>query len=367
MNVRKAAQVLVKVLVSNAMRKQGEYKLTPMLWGPPGVGKSAVVRQAVQALNTHPKLQGLISGSPYILKDLRLSTMLPVDVRGVPALPKDTEAEDARFRFIPPEFLPHPGQNTLLFFDEVNTAPPSNQVVAYEIALDYALGGHPLPEGTLVVMAGNRTEDKGATYDMPLPLANRLVHITVDPDVDAFFEYGVERGLNPLVLGFLKFRRSLLHVPPSGKEKAFPTPRSWEYVSMLLETEDVLDYSQGVDPELLAGIVGSGAAAEFNAYIKLHKHLPDIDDILNKGGTFTHPEDGVKFAYLMALVNKYIERPTEKRAANFVHALTVLPEELQAMGVYMTRSTNKTSNALIYVTKAPDFQRIREAVRGVIN
>ncbi|WP_414947268.1 hypothetical protein, partial [Klebsiella pneumoniae] len=83
-------------------------------------------------------------------------------------------------------------------------------------------------------------------------------------------------------------------------------------MSVLLETEDVLDYSRGVDPELLAGIIGSGAAAEFNAYIKLHTHLPDIDAILDKGGTFTHEEDGVKFAYVMALVNKYVERPTEK-------------------------------------------------------
>jgi hypothetical protein len=353
MTITKAAATLLKVLKANTARKRGEYKLTPMLWGPPGVGKSAVVRQAMRHLNE------------YALKDLRLSTMLPVDVRGVPALPKDTDAPDARFRFIPPEFLPQDSQKTLLFFDEVNTAPPSNQVVAYEIALDYAMGGHPLPEGTLVVLAGNRTEDKGATFDMPAPLANRLLHIQVEPDVDSFFDYGIERNLNPMVLGFLKFRRPLLYVPPSGKEKAFPTPRSWEFVSILLQAES-MDH-QRVDVELLAGVVGQGAATEFASYIKMHKHLPDLDAILDKGGVFTHQEDSVKYAYLIGLTARFMERPTEKRANHYVTALTTLPEELQAMGVYMTRSPHKPSNALVHVTKAPDFIKIRDAVRGVLS
>lgn len=370
MDVNTAAEKLVKILLFNAQRKQGEYRLTPMLWGPPGVGKSSVVRQALQVVNAHPKLQGLISGSPYTLKDLRLSTMLPVDVRGIPALPKDVEDETARFRFVPPEFLPQQDQKTLLFFDEVNTAPPSNQVVAYEIALDYALGGHALPDGTLVVMAGNRTEDRGATYEMPAPLANRLVHLHVEPDAEAFFEYGTERGLHTLVLGFIKFRKSLLYQAPSGKEKAFPSPRSWEFVSLLLQQEEESDLgfdpARGLDVELLEGIVGRGAAAEFDAYARLHTHLPDIDAILEKGGTFTHDNDGVKFAYLMALVSKYVAKPTEKRAEHFVTALTVLPEELQAMGVYMTRNPSKPTNALVYVTKAKDFTKIRDAVRGVI-
>lgn len=352
MNIAKAATTLAKILAANTARKRGEYKLTPMLWGPPGVGKSSIVKQVMRHLND------------YALKDLRLSTMLPVDVRGVPALPRDTESDSARFRFIPPEFLPQNNQKTLLFFDEVNTAPPSNQVVAYEIALDYAMGGHPLPEGTLVVLAGNRTEDKGATFDMPAPLANRLLHIQVEPDVDSFFDYGMERNLNSMVLGFLKFRRALLFVPPSGKEKAFPTPRSWEFVSMLLQAEEMRH--DRVDVELLAGVVGQGAATEFASYIKMHKHLPDLDAILDKGGVFTHEEDSVKYAFLVGLAARYMERPTEKRGNNFVTALTALPEELQAMGVYMTRSPNKPSNALVHVTKAPDFVKIRDAVRGVL-
>lgn len=223
-------------------------QISTMLWGPPGVGKSSIVAQTAQA----HQLQFV---------DLRLSQLAPTDLRGLPV------PENGISRWFPPEFLPQSGAG-ILFLDELNMAPPTMQGMAQQLILDRRVGSYQLPDNWFVWAAGNRKEDRGAVFDMPAPLANRFVHLEVEADLDSFKSYALQKGLHERILAFLSFRPALLH-HPDPKHPAWPSPRSWEMASRLLQAK--LD---------IAPVVGKGAAEEFAAFEQVYAILPELGEIL---------------------------------------------------------------------------------------
>lgn len=230
-----------------------QIRLSTMIWGPPGIGKSSIVAQIAQA-----------NGVSFV--DVRLSQLAPTDLRGLPV------PEHGISRWYPPEFLPRDGSG-ILFLDELNMAPPAMQGVAQQLILDRRVGSYTVPEGWFIWAAGNRKEDRAAVFDMPAPLANRFVHLEVTPDFDSFKAYALDRGLHEQILAFLSFRPTLLHrLDP--QQPAWPSPRSWEMASTLHYAH--LD---------IAPVVGAAAAAELQAYLDVYQSLPDMDRILEGMGT----------------------------------------------------------------------------------
>jgi MoxR-like ATPase len=145
-------------------------KRPAFLWGPPGIGKSEVVSGIVEELG----------GMMY---DVRLGQMDPTDIRGIPFYNKDTGKMD----WAPPIDLPDAETCAeypvvVLFMDEMNTAAPAVQAAAYQLILNRRIGKYQLPDNVVMIAAGNRESDKGVTYRMPTPLANRFVHIEMRPD-----------------------------------------------------------------------------------------------------------------------------------------------------------------------------------------
>ena len=135
-----------------------------MLWGPPGVGKSQIVAQI-----------GARHSAPVI--DIRLSQMEPSDLRGIPF------RSDQQVEWAIPAILPNRerhGPKGILFLDEITSAPPSVSAAAYQLILDRKLGEYEVPAGWAIFAAGNRQGDRGVTYTMPAPLANRLSHFEVE-------------------------------------------------------------------------------------------------------------------------------------------------------------------------------------------
>jgi hypothetical protein len=215
------------------------------IWGPPGVGKSSIVRQ-IAAERRLPVI------------DLRASLLDPTDLRGIPAI------EGGRAVWCPPSFLPTAGQPPgVLFLDEINAAPPLVQASLYQLVLDRRVGEYELPEGWWIVAAGNRQQDRAVTFRMSSALANRFVHLDLEADVDEWRAWALPRRIHPLVLSFIGVRPALLLGEP-GEGSAYPTPRSWEMLS------DVLQALGGPKEaaDVVSGIVGQGAAVEFLAYAK---------------------------------------------------------------------------------------------------
>lgn len=256
-------------------------KIPVFLWGPPGIGKSSIVQQIAQELN-------------WQLIDLRLSLLNPVDLRGLPYLDKDKGAAV----WLKPEFLPTQGQG-ILFLDELNTAPVSVQIAAYQLLLDRKLGNYVFPEGWRIVAAGNRETDGASVTKLPSPLANRLLHLDIEASLEDW-KIWAEDHVDSRVIAFLNFRPKLLATLPKEEQKAYPTPRSWQFVSQILQ----LYADPNLAEEAIVGAVGEGAAKEFLAYLPIYQDLPDIDGIL-EGRVSTIPAKAdIKHAVCQALVTK---------------------------------------------------------------
>ena len=233
------------------------------LWGPPGIGKSDIVKQI-----------GDDFGRPVI--DVRLALWEPTDIKGIPYYNTD----QGQMVWAPPAELPtDPDSKAIIFLDELNSAPPAVQAAAYQLILNRKVGTYQLPDGVDLVAAGNREGDRGVTYRMPAPLANRFVHLEAKVDFDDWQDWATLNKVHPDVVGYVGFaKQDLYDFDPKSASKAFATPRSWSFVSDLLEDDDV-----DVDTltNLIAGAVGDGLAAKFMAHRKIAGKLPKASEILD--------------------------------------------------------------------------------------
>ena len=106
----------------------------------------------------------------------------------------------------------------MLFLDEVNLAPPVMQGMAQQLILDRRVGSYAVPEGWYIWAAGNRKEDRAASFDMPAPLANRFIHLEIAPDLDSFKDYALATGVHEQIMAFVMFRPELMHrLSPSSR------------------------------------------------------------------------------------------------------------------------------------------------------
>lgn len=236
------------------------------LWGPPGIGKSELVEGITKELGGH-------------MIDLRLGQMEPTDIRGIPFYNKDTGKMD----WAPPVELPD--QDTaaqfpivVLFLDELNSAPPSVQSAAYQLILNRRVGKYRLPDNVVMVAAGNRESDKGVTYRMPTPLANRFIHQEMKVDFASWQEWAVSNRIHKDVVGYLSFaKQDLYDFDAKSASRAFATPRTWTFVSQILE-DNIAD--EDTVTNLVAGTVGEGLAVKFMSHRKVAGRMPDPVDIL---------------------------------------------------------------------------------------
>jgi hypothetical protein len=237
------------------------------LWGPPGIGKSEVVAQITEELGG-------------FMIDLRLGQMDPTDIRGIPFFNKELGKMD----WAPPIDLPDAELASqypivVLFMDEMNSAAPAVQAAAYQLVLNRRIGKYVLPDNVVMVAAGNRESDKGVTYRMPTPLANRFVHVEMRADFATWQDWAVTNGIHKDVVGYLSFaKQDLYDFDAKSSSRAFATPRSWCFVSELLEDEDLDDVTA---TDLIAGTIGEGLAVKFQAHRRISGKLPKPEDILS--------------------------------------------------------------------------------------
>ncbi|TSA21631.1 MAG: MoxR family ATPase [Betaproteobacteria bacterium] len=251
-----------------------------MLWGPPGVGKSQIIA-------------GIAARHGVPLIDIRLSQMEPTDLRGIPFRAGDT------VQWSIPAMLPDAqrhGPAGILFLDEINAAPPTVSAAAYQLILDRKLGDYQIPEDWAIFAAGNRQGDRGVTYAMPAPLANRFTHYEVEASLDDWVDWAQGHGVDTGILAFLRFRPDLLfNYDPAHNPMAFPSPRSWEYAHRALQ-------KFAAHPTLLLdalqACVGKATGVELKAFLDNMTNLPDIDAIL--AGHETEVPKGIDLQYGVA-------------------------------------------------------------------
>jgi hypothetical protein len=250
-----------------------------MLWGPPGVGKSQLVAQVAAK-----HAAGLV--------DIRLSQMEPTDLRGIPF--RAGERVEWSIPNLLPDIARH-GERGILFLDEITSAPPTVSAAAYQLILDRRLGDYRVPPQWAIFAAGNRQGDRGVTYHMAAPLANRFTHYEVEADLDDWIAWAHAHDIDERLIAFLRFRPELLFdFKPSVNPVAFPSPRTWEYADRALKK---FARQPALLTDALQGALGA-AATQFKTFIDHLAQLPNLDAILQ--GQSKHVPDSIDLQYAVA-------------------------------------------------------------------
>lgn len=273
------------------------------LWGHPGIGKSQIVAQTTAKLKKQ-------------LQDVRAVLLDPVDLRGLPTV------SNGKAKWAIPDFLPTEGEG-VLFLDELNRAPALVQNACFQLVLDRKLGDYRLPDEWSIVAACNPAG--GGTSKMSDALANRFVHLDCETDIAQWSQWAVAKDIEPVVIAFLRFRPELLHMY-DPKQKAFPSPRAWEFVSRITAAHP----GNGIEHSLYVGAVGEGAATEYSSFMRLYRELPSIDAILLDPGKAPIPDLP---ATLYAVSSALARRATDSNLNRVFTYLDRLPQEYAVMCV----------------------------------
>jgi hypothetical protein len=305
-----------------------------MLWGPPGVGKSQIIAGIAKK-----------HGVPLI--DVRLSQMEPTDLRGIPF----RKGENVEWSV--PAMLPNAerhGDKGILFLDEINAAPPTVSAAAYQLILDRKLGEYTIPDGWAIFAAGNRQGDRGVTYAMPAPLANRFTHFDVEAYLDDWISWALKHDIDERIMGFLRFRPDqLFSYDAAHNPVAFPSPRSWEYAHRALQ-------KFGDRPDLLSdalqACVGQACGVELKAYIDNLENLPDIDAILNGQEVAVPRSVDLQYGVAAALVRRARESANDMdKLGNVLKYARNFPQ--REMGVMLVTDLHRAVGQPLF--KVPEF------------
>jgi hypothetical protein len=319
-----------------------------MLWGPPGVGKSQMIAQVAERHRV-----------PAI--DIRLSQMEPSDLRGIPF------RVDQHVEWATPAILPNAqrhGPAGILFLDEITSAPPAVSAAAYQLILDRRLGEYEVPDHWAIFAAGNRQGDRGVTYSMPAPLANRFSHFEVETHLDDWVAWAYAARIDERVIGFLRFRPELLFdFDPAHNPVAFPSPRSWEFAHRALQKfQDEPQLLQGT----LQACVGPAAGIELTAFVNSIDQMPDLDAICRGEPVPVPSEIDLQYAVAAALVGKAIRArehgEQQEVIGNILHYAGRFPQ--REMGVMLVSDLHRAIGSELF--EVPAFADWANAIADVM-
>ena len=296
--------------------------LPVLLWGEPGIGKTATLQQLAEGL-----------GLP--LTTVIASVHEPSDFAGLPVVGDDPAVQGVPMA--PPDWavrLVRAGKG-LLFLDELSTAPPAVQAALLRVVLERRVGALRLPPGVRIVAAANPRSSAADGWELSPPLANRFVHVQwsyehevvvrglggvwpratmplLDPDV---LPSAVARARRA-VCGFLDARPTLVHRLPDSEARrggAWPSPRSWDMTLRLVAFATAAGVSREVLSMLVRGTVGDGPGLELLAFMD-RLDLPDPETLLADPAAAVLPERGdLRQATLDAVVEAVRQRPDRSR------------------------------------------------------
>lgn len=241
-----AGQALKTLIALWEAQKNHGVKVSTMMWGKPGIGKTQVAEQLASYMGAK-------------LYDVRLTTIDTSDLRGLPYYDHETKTTN----WYRPEDLPRDDKPAVLFLDELSAAPAHIQPTVYGLLQERRVGQHKIPDNVIIVAAGNGVTDGAVAYEMGTAIADRLVHLHVEASPEDWVNnYAVPKGLHPSVVAFVKTAPQHFETTEAcmNSDKTIAcTPRSWERVSDLMNNiKDPL-----VKRIVIAGTIGDSVASDF--------------------------------------------------------------------------------------------------------
>jgi len=311
--------------VKKAIKAAIKAGLPCFIWGSPGVGKSQIVKQVADDMGLE-------------LRDVRAVLLDPVDLRGIPKI------EGNICTWTIPSFLPREGKG-ILFLDELNAAPPLIQAACYQLVLDRRLGEYFLPEGWIIIAAGNHDSDRAVTTRMSSALKSRFVQVLeFSVNLDDWVDWALGHAIRAEIIAFMRYRPDLLMAfDPTRNEKAYACPRTWEFASRLLNAGMDAD----IEFDMLSGTVGAGAATEFIGFLRICRDLPDVDSILRAPDKADVPQDSAVLYALCGCLSRKVNANNAKAAIAYANRLPAEFSVLLVKDIIRMQPTLLKSQAFI--------------------
>ena len=230
------------------------------IWGQPGIGKSALVQEFAARV-----------GLPCV--SLLGSQLAPEDLIGVPQI------IDGMSRFCPPRMIARK-EPYCLFLDELNACSHEVQKSFYSLIHERRIGEYILPQGSVVIGAGNRSQDNAIVKTMSSALLNRMVHIHLKVAHEDWLEWALANDIHPLVIEYIQMRPDHLWSSPPKHEEPFSSPRAWHMLSDALR-----EFGETLSDEqihiLAFGCLTPHHAGQFRAFVKQVRNQYQLEDLLN--------------------------------------------------------------------------------------
>lgn len=281
------------------------------LHSSPGIGKSSIANQCAVELAAEMKVH-----FDYI--DMRCADKDASEIGSVLYIDGDLS------KFTKPDWIPTEGYG-IIILDELASAPLLVQAALYQLILDRELGGVKLGDNWYIIAAGNLITDKAVGGRLSTALANRFLHIDIEPDVEETAKYAIEQTWHPVIAPLLRFKPELLmDFDPRKKEYAFASPRTWEKTSNVLKGKP----SRNIRYELLEGTIGAGPAAELESFLQVHETLPNIEQLLKDPMSVEVPKE---VATQYALVGAIGHKVTKDNFDNALVYAQRMPADFQVL------------------------------------
>jgi hypothetical protein len=301
----------------NVLLKQHYYAKLPLLvLGGFGIGKSFVVRDSSIELATEFKRvfknwgrtteeeKEEIFKNPskyFVLIDERLAENDTTDIKGLPYFKGEDTIEWKIPRWA--KFLSLEDSNGVVFFDELNLAPPIVQGSVYKIVYDRVVGNTKINNNWGIFMAGNRDGvDKAFTHTIPAPLKDRCseVELTIS-NVEDWTDWASKHNIDSRVITFVNFKPSSLYVVDYNDNQKYTTTRGWERVNILTNGKKIDENFELV----VCSTIGEGIAREFLGFCRL-KDKYDLENLIkNPKGLKDITDISVKYLFVGSVADLY--------------------------------------------------------------
>ena len=287
MNIKRAKQEIKDTIQAYLLRDDtGAYAIPSirqrpvLLIGPPGVGKTQIMEQISQEMEiglvaytiTHHTRQSAV-GLPFIEKKQyggREYTVTEYTMSEIVASIYD-KIESTGL------------EEGILFIDEINCVSETLAPTMLQFLQCKTFGSHRIPEGWIIVTAGNPPEYNKSVREFDVVTLDRIKKITVEPDFEVWKEYAYRENIHPAILSYLGIKRqNFCQIETTVDGKRFATPRGWEDLSELICVYERLE--KKADRDVVGQYIQFPAIAkDFANYLELYYKYRDdyqVDQIL---------------------------------------------------------------------------------------
>lgn len=278
------------------------------IWGAPGIGKSSLVEKFAQEV-----------GLPCV--SLLGSQLAPEDIIGIPQIQNDVST------FLPPKMIARK-EPYVLFLDELNACSQEVQKAFYSLIHEKRIGEYHLPEGSVVIGAGNRAQDSAIVKTMSSALINRMFHVQLKADPMQWIQWAYEAELHPWVISYITQRPDHLFSEPPKTEEPYSTPRSWHMLSDALK-----EYNAGTNAVsetmlkiITYGCISASHAGMFLAFVKQMGNTHLLTDIIKGEASWPSAPEDRDVLYFLA----------QSFRAKLLHDLPDNKQNLGRDGQYLT-------------------------------